>query len=102
MFEVAHSRQIGNDRERSGSHPGAGHQSDAPNASHPCRAQPLARAGLCYRFSRVDEALGKGGMIPAAAKAANRLIQANQHYLGSASAPGIPPNLVTVSSIHWR
>jgi hypothetical protein len=41
-------------------------------------------------------------MIPAAAKAANRLIQANQHYLGSASAPGIPPNLVTVSSIHWR
>jgi hypothetical protein len=41
-------------------------------------------------------------MIPAAAKAANRLNQANQHYLGAASAPGVPPHLVTVSSIHWR
>ena len=58
--------------------------------------------GFAYRFSRVDEALGNVGMIPAAAKVANRLIQANQHYLGTASAPGIPPNLVTVSSIHWR
>jgi hypothetical protein len=63
MSELGHSRQIGNDRERSGSHPGA-------DISLTRRMRRILVAlirwymlGFAYRFSCVHQALGKAGMI---------------------------------------